>query len=70
MLKEAGIETAGLFLNADVGFDSQEFRQQCDRMKIEANIAFNPRNTEPTPEYVYFDEQLFKQKYVIEQANA
>lgn len=70
LLQEAGIETKGLFLNADAGFDSQEFRQQCSEMKIEANIACNPRKGEPTEEYLYFDEQLFKRRNVIEQANA
>jgi transposase len=70
LLKEAGLEIAGLFLNADAGFDSQVFRQQCLEMKIEANIAFNPRNSPPSEEYVYFDEELFKRRNVIEQANA
>lgn len=69
-LKEAGIETKGLFLNADAGFDSQEFRQQCSKMQIEANIASNPRHRSATEEYVYFDEVLFKRRRVIEQANA
>ena len=70
LLKEAGIETKGLFLNADAGFESQEFRSQCSQMKIEANIAPNPRNGAPTQKYVYFDEELFKRRKVIEQANA
>ncbi|QNF31210.1 IS5 family transposase (plasmid) [Adhaeribacter swui] len=70
LLKEAGIETAGLFLNADAGFDSQEFRQQCSHHQIEANIAINPRKGEQAPEFVYFDEELFKRRMVIEQANA
>ncbi|CAA9471402.1 MAG: Transposase, IS4 family [uncultured Segetibacter sp.] len=70
LFQEAGIETKGLFLNADAGFDSQEFRSQCSQMKIEANIATNPRNGTPTEEYVYFDEELFKRRKVIEQANA
>ncbi len=70
LLKEAGIGTKGLFLNADAGFDSQQFRSQCIEMKIEANIALNPRNTPSTEEYVYFDEQLFKRRNGIEQANA
>jgi transposase len=70
LLKEAGIETAGLFMNADAGFDSQPFRQQCSQMKIEANIAFNPRNGEPPNAFVYFDEKLYRRRMVIEQANA
>ena len=69
-LKEAGIETEGLFLNADAGFDSEGFRSLCSEMKIEANIDFNLRNGAAKEEYVYFDEQLFKKRKVIEHANA
>ncbi|WP_181308924.1 IS5 family transposase [Rufibacter sp. XAAS-G3-1] len=70
LLKEAGIETEGLFLNADAGFDSEGFRRLCSEMKIEANIAFNPRNGQSEDGYVYFDEELFKNRAVIEHANA
>jgi transposase len=70
LLKDAGIETKGLFLNADAGFDSYEFRQQGTQRKIEANIASNPRNRQSTQEYCYFDEELFKRRNVIEQANS
>ncbi|WP_223816217.1 hypothetical protein [Adhaeribacter rhizoryzae] len=70
LLKEEGVETEGLFLNADAGFDSAEFRSLCAEMKIEANIAFNPRNGNPPDDYVYFDEQLFKRRNTIERANA
>lgn len=69
-LKEAGIETEGLFLNADAGFDSEGFRTLCSEMKIEANIDFNPRNRKTNEEYIYFDQQLFKRRKVIEHANA
>lgn len=70
LLAEAGIETEGLFLNADAGFDSEGFRHLCSQRKIEANIAFNPRNGEGNGEYIYFDEELFKNRIVIEHANA
>ncbi|GAB3813467.1 hypothetical protein GCM10028895_05530 [Pontibacter rugosus] len=70
LLREAGIQTEGLFLNADAGFDSENFRRLCAEMKIEANIAFNPRNGEGSEEYVYFDQELFKRRTVIEHANA
>ncbi|MGV3539296.1 MAG: IS5 family transposase [Rufibacter sp.] len=70
LLREAGIETEGLFLNADAGFDSRQFRRLCSGMGIEANIDFNPRNGEAPEEYVYFDGQLYKRRNVIEQANA
>ncbi len=70
LLQEAGIQTEGLFLNADAGFDSQPFRKLCAEMKIEANIAFNPRNNAVQDDFIYFDEQLFKQRNTIERANA
>lgn len=70
LLEEAGIQTEGLFLNADAGFDSEGFRRLCSEMKIEANIAFNPRNGESGEGYVYFDGELFKNRTVIEHANA
>ncbi len=70
LLEEAGIETEGLFLNADAGFDSEVFRRLCSGMKIEANAAFNPRNGQADQEYVCFDQELFKSRTVIEHANA
>ena len=48
LLKEAGIKTEGLFLNPDAGFNSQSFKSLCVEMKIEANIALNPRNNAMT----------------------
>ncbi len=72
LLTEAGIEIKGLFLNADAGFDSQTFRQLCLEMEVEANIAINPRNTQPatTQQYIYFDAELYKRRNMIEKANA
>ena len=70
LLKEAGITIAAMFSNADAGFDSLEFRRQCPKLKIEANIVLNPRNAEPPYGYVYFDEELFKRRKVIELVNA
>lgn len=71
MLTKAGLNLKGLFLNADAGFDSQELRSLCEDKQIEANIAFNPRNTlAQSDDYQYFDEELYKCRTVIEQANA
>ena len=70
LLHEAGIETEGLFLNADAGFDSRQFRSLSSELKIEANIDFNPGNGLIQDDYVYFDEELYKARNVIEQANA
>ena len=76
LLKEAGIELEGLFLNADPGFDSESFRQACEEKDIIANVKPNPRNSskidlEPYESGTHiFDEELYKDRYVIEQANA
>lgn len=71
VLEEAAIDTAGLFLNADAGFDSKSFRQSCSEAKIEANIKRNPRNKDASNEhYTYFDHELYKRRTIIERANA
>ena len=71
VLHSAGIDTNGLFLNADPGFDSEQFRQVCSEQNIEANIKENPRNKKkPDEQYQYFDEQLYKRRTKIEHANA
>lgn len=71
-LKKAGIDVKGLFLHADAGFDSKEFRKTCEEKEIIANIPHNPRNEKEQEKtaYQYFDEELYKQRYVIERANA
>lgn len=73
LLKEAGIEVSGLFLNGDPGFDSEELREIGSEKDIEANIKVNPRNKTSEDDdivYRYFDEQLYKRRTVIEHANA
>jgi len=59
-------------LNADAGFDSKEFRAVCEQKEIMANIPHNPRNEKKveSTDYQYFDEELYKRRYVIERANA
>ena len=70
MFTVADINTKGLFLNADAGFDSQEFRMCCSQQDIEANIKINFRNVQPNDEYIYFDERLCERRTKIEHANA
>lgn len=76
LLKEAGICLDGLFLNADSGFDSDEFRLACQKEEIIPNVKPNPRNSKPGNEPVYqkgdhvFDDLLYKDRAVIEHANA
>lgn len=71
LLKQAGLATEGLFLNADAGFDTQALRQVCWRENIQANLASNPRKAAEAPaEAAYFDEVLYRRRGVIEGANA
>lgn len=76
LLKEAGIDTGGLFLNADSGFDGESFRQACGDENINANVKPNPRNRAANDGQPYqsgthvFDEELYKRRTVIERANA
>ena len=72
LLQQAGIDLRGVFMNADAGFDAQDLREQCAEKEIEANIAVNPRNEKQQQEvaYVYFDEELYKERNVIERTNA
>ena len=62
------IKVDGLFLNADSGFDTKEFRDYCISQEIIGNIASNPRNG-GKQEYL-FDGLLYKCRYVIERTNA
>jgi transposase len=71
LLKEAGIDLRGVFMNADGGFDAQALRDVCSEKDIEPNIAANPRSAKQhREEYIYFDEELYKERYVIERTNA
>jgi len=77
VLKEANIDLSGVFMNADSGFlaescgDAQVLREQCSEKQIEVNIHINERNNkeQPSDKYVYFDELLFKRRFVIERMN-
>jgi len=68
-LEKADIAIEGLFVNADAGFDAQNFRKHCATKDIIVNIAFNKRNGTDT-EDCYFDEILYQERYAIERTNA
>lgn len=75
MLKDVGLDLKDLFLNADPGFDSEEFRKACEKENIIPNIKPNPRNStkeqEPYESGTHiFDEELYKDRSVIEHSNA
>ena len=67
-IKSSCIKTEGLFLNADAGFDTKEFRRFCYTEEIIDNIDKNKRNgSEQTS---VFDELLYKCRFVVERTNA
>ena len=74
--KKTNISLNGLFLNADPGFDSEGFRQACEKENIIPNIKQNLRNESSKEIQSYqrgkhiFDEELYKNRSVIEHANA
>ena len=76
MLKSANINLDGLFLNADSGFDSESFREACQKENIIPNIKLNPRNSADKEQEIspigtpIFDEKLYKDRSVIEHSNA
>lgn len=76
LLESVQINLKGLLLNrtgapADSGFDAQHLRLACEKREIQANMATNPRSAilQPT-QWTYFDEELYKRRTVIAQANA
>lgn len=65
----ADIKIDGLFINADAGFDSKEFREICLKNGIVPNVAFNDRNGNMNDDKLV-DELLYKERYSIERTNA
>ena len=71
LLEAAGIAVAGLFLNADSAFDTNELRQICATRNIEANIACNRRAIDwQTDDDIFFDPELYRRRAVVEHAYA
>jgi hypothetical protein len=67
-LDASEIRTDGLYLNADSGFDTEEFRSFCSEVEIIGNIDQNKRNG-TVNEYL-FDDLLYKCRFVVERINA
>jgi transposase len=67
-IQASEIETDGLFLNADAGFDTLGFRNYCFTNDIIANIDSNQRNGKQQEQI--FDDLLYKCRFVIERTNA
>ena len=69
-LAASGIRVHGLFVNADAGFDSQEFRDACTRLGIELNVPRNYRGAKQIDDGTFFDELMYEQRYAVERTNA
>ena len=70
-IQAKGLSTDGLFLNADPGFDSKELREISDQYGIIPNVKENKRNSSVDSNEGYlFDNELYKDRYVIERTNA
>lgn len=67
-LKNSNIRLDGLFLNADAGFDTTEFRECCYKNDIVDNIKHNKRNGKNDASLL--DDELYKKRFVIERTNA
>ena len=65
-LAASGIRVHGLFVNADAGFDSQEFRDACTRLGIELNVPRNYRGAKQIDDDTFFDELMYEQRYAVE----
>lgn len=70
VLQEADVPLKGVFLNADSGFDSEALQVLCIQEGVEANIDINERNQKQGGYHRYFDEELYKRRFVIERMNA
>ncbi len=68
-IQKSDILTEGLFLNADAGFDTTQFRSYCFRNEVIDNIDRNKRNGHPGGDYI-FDSLLYKCRFVVERTNA
>lgn len=69
-LEGSDVSTKDIFLNADAGFDSKEFRELCFVNDIIPNIDINKRNLKNT-DYEYFkDDLLYAERFCVERTNA
>lgn len=69
-LEEMDIMVDGLFLNADSGFDAEKLRQKLDEKGVALNCPPNKRNGSRSETDILLDEEMYKERFVVEQANA
>lgn len=71
-MEASKLDCKGLFLNADAGFDTNDFKKKCYQEDIIPNVDKNKRrgNKEHKNDMYAFDDQLYKRRFVVEQLNA
>lgn len=69
-LKDAWISKDGLFSNLDAGFFAKEFRMALDGHGVISNVCPNRRNGCDSSEERLFDEEMYKERWTVEQTNA
>jgi len=69
-LTEMDIGVNGLFLNADAGFDAAKFRETLDKEGVTLNCPENRRNASRLDSDIYLDEEMYKERFVVERTNA
>jgi len=73
-LRQSRIAVEGLFINADAGFDCQQFRHLCAASDIQLNYLPNFRNSKFMNDtealYPAVDPLLYSNRFVIERSNA
>jgi len=69
-LKKSQIPIAGLFLNADAGFDAARVRKYLETLDIIANIDLKKRKGNKDRYDLYFDSELYKERSTCEHSFA
>ncbi len=67
-LETVDIRADALFLNADSGFDTENFHRYLSEIEVTGNIDHNWRNG--TTNENLFDKLLYECRFVIERTNA
>jgi hypothetical protein len=66
-LSLSGIDSNGLFMNADLGFDSEGFRRICFTNDIIANMDVNKRNSKNIDNQPLLDDELYKNDFLLKE---
>lgn len=69
-LSASGIAVDGLFSNLDTGFDGENLRIALGSHGIISNVCPNRRNGADSSEEYMFDEEMYKERWIVERTNA